>query len=271
MPIFKHNGIELNYIIEGEGEPLLLIQGLGCKLNSYQYQIDFFKDKMKVIALDNRGVGKSSRPNYPYTMEMLIEDIDNLLDHLSIQEKIHLVGYSFGGAIVQNYFLKRPERVKTLILIATSAYTDPTPIVDFVKEMEPLSPEERMESIISFCFSRAFKKKVREDQTVLDSIKNDIMIIAPLNDPGLVEDYINQSKAFKTHDTRESLDLIKVPTLIIAGEKDKIQSPIFARFLHEGILNSQLEVIKQQGHGLIIEASEEVNEIMWKFLQKNSG
>ena len=97
MPTCKtDDGIEINYIIEGEGEPLVLIAGFGTKLQSWQYQIDFFKDKMTVIAIDNRGCGKSSRPDIKYTLEMYVDDIKHVLDDANITEKIHLCGISLG-------------------------------------------------------------------------------------------------------------------------------------------------------------------------------
>ena len=75
---------------------------------------------MTVIAFDNRGVGKSSRPNYPYTMDMFVEGLKNLLDYLDVYEKIHLFGHSICGMIAQNFVLKYQNRVKTLILSTTS-------------------------------------------------------------------------------------------------------------------------------------------------------
>jgi len=115
IPFFKHKDVELFYIKEGKGEPLVLISGLGSKMSWY-FQIPFFKEKMMVISLHNRGVGKSSRPNYSYTMDMFVDDIKNLLEQLNIKKKIHLCGISMGGMIVQNYALKHPSSVKNLIL-----------------------------------------------------------------------------------------------------------------------------------------------------------
>jgi len=139
IPIFKHNDLEINYIIKGEGEPLVLIHGFGTKYQGWSFQIPYFSKKMKVIALDNRGVGKSSRPNYNYTMNIFVEDIKTLLDYLDIQDKIHLCGISLGGMIVQNFVLKYPERIKTLILCATSAYYDPGPLMDSFKLIKDIT------------------------------------------------------------------------------------------------------------------------------------
>ncbi|TKJ23022.1 MAG: hypothetical protein CEE43_04715 [Promethearchaeota archaeon Loki_b32] len=91
-----YDDVELYYIKEGEGQPLVLISGLGSKM-SWIFQIPFFKEKMMVIAPHNRGVGKSSRPNYLYTMGMYLRDIKELFEHLNLREKIHLCGLSMGG------------------------------------------------------------------------------------------------------------------------------------------------------------------------------
>ena len=120
MPIFKYNSIEINFLTEGIGEPIVFISGIGQKMSGWNFQIPFFKQKMRVITLDNRGVGKSSRPNYPYRMEMFVNDVKNLLDYLDIKEKIHLCGHSLGGMIAQHFALDFPEMVSTL-LCATAA------------------------------------------------------------------------------------------------------------------------------------------------------
>lgn len=90
MPSFVHDDIKINYLTEGSGEPLVFVSGSFTKLQMWNYQIDFFKDKLTVVAFDNRGVGKSSRPDFSYTMEMFVEDLKNLLDFLDIKEGIHL-------------------------------------------------------------------------------------------------------------------------------------------------------------------------------------
>ena len=75
MPSFRYNEIEINHLMEGSGEPIVFVSGSYTKLQMWNYQIDYFKDKMTVVAFDNRGSGKSSRPDIPYTMEIFVEDL----------------------------------------------------------------------------------------------------------------------------------------------------------------------------------------------------
>ncbi|MFX1459028.1 MAG: alpha/beta fold hydrolase [Promethearchaeota archaeon] len=269
IPIFKHNDVEINYIMKGKGKPLVLVHGFGTKYQGWNFQISYFEKKMKVIALDNRGVGKSSRPNYHYTMDMFVEDIKALLDHLNIQDKIHLCGISLGGMIVQNFVLKYPEITKTLILCATSAYYHPGPLLESFKLIKELDLEERVEALLPFTYSRAFIRKLKSDQKLFDSIKEDTLCITPMKDPTHFQDYMNQANAMFTHDTREFLDKIRIPTLIFGANKDRIIPSPHQVFLHEKIPNSKLEILKSVGHAFIIEMPEKVNELMWNFIKEN--
>jgi len=269
MPIFKHNGIEIFYIMKGEGEPLVLIHGFGTKHQGWNFQIPYFEKKMKVIALDNRGVGKSSRPDYPYTMDMFVEDIRLLLDHLNIKEKIHLCGISLGGMIVQNFVLKYPEKVKTLILCATSARYEPGPLLEGFKEVENERIEDIIQGLLPFIYSRAFVRKLKKDQDFFKSIKDDTLFISPMKDPTRFQDYVNQAEAMAAHDTRELLNNITIPTLIFSAKRDRVIPIPHQKFLHETIPNSKLEIMEGCGHGFIIEEPDKVNELMWNFIKEN--
>ncbi|MFW9876350.1 MAG: alpha/beta fold hydrolase, partial [Candidatus Thorarchaeota archaeon] len=99
---FAHvNGIKFCYEIHGNGDPVLLVHGFGAKKESWIAQTSPLVKHFKVIRFDNRGAGKSDRPDASYTMEIFADDINGLLDHLEI-EKTHIIGWSLGGMIVQN-------------------------------------------------------------------------------------------------------------------------------------------------------------------------
>jgi len=229
---------------------------------SWIFQVPFFNDKMEVIALHNRGTGKSSRPNYPYTMDMFVEDIKDLLNYLNIKEKIHLAGISMGGMIAQNYVLKYPDTVKSLILCATTSKHDPTPLIDQIK-LNP-DPEKRFKGRLPLLYSRDFRKRLKEDIELFEIIRKNTM-----DEPTEVQDYINQAAAASGHNTTDLLHKITVPTLIMVGTKDKLLplSP-HTEILHEKIPNSRLETFEELGHGIITEAADEVNKLMWNFIKE---
>ena len=237
---------------------------------SWPFQIPFFKERMMVIALHNRGTGKSSRPNYPYTMDMFVDDIKSLLDHLEIKVKIHLAGISMGGMIAQNFVLKYPEMVKTLVLCATTAKHGPNSLKNLIESqelMEDFSLEQRFKVRVSALFSRPFRKALKANKEIYNELK-----IAFIEDPTTLQDYKNQGAAISEHDTINSLHKIKQPTLILVGDDDRIIVGLsHSELLHDKIPNSRLEIIKNTGHGFIAEKSDEINNIIWNFIKEYIG
>ncbi len=268
MPIFTYNDVNINYIVEGNGEVLVLIPGIGEKLTGWFLQIPFFKDKMKMIAIDNRGVGKSSRPNYPYTMDMFILDLKNLLDYLDIQEKIHLCGHSLGGMIALQFTLKYPYKVKTLILMATAAHIDPSFLFNQIKSNNSDYNEERVYKaflkMLPALYSRSFRKKLKKNIVLFKQLKDYWM-----ENPTRGQDFINQGNAVLEHDIRDSLNKIKQPTLIIASKKDRLQSVSNSKLISDKIPNAELEILDNLGHLFNIEDPDKINNIMWNFIKNH--
>ena len=273
IPIFRKDNLKINYIKEGEGEPLVLVNGYCCKLESWNFQISFFKQKMTVIALDLRGVGKSSRPNDPYTLDTLVEDIKDLLEFLNIQEQIHICGFSNGGFIVQKFALKYPSLVKTLMLFESGPYVPPLTFEQFLTFVETFfkdsTPEKIIQMMLHNMFSLSFRKKLKRDKELIELYKNDMGLVAQLKDPPRYQDYINQWMIIKDFDTRELLHAITQPTLILlvfknAKERDDLKD---LEAIFEKIPDSTIELLEGIGHGLIIEAPEIVNKLMWNFLK----
>ena len=120
MPTVRVNDITMYYEIHGEGEPVVLIAGLNSDHTLYQKLgiISRLAESYQVVAFDNRGVGRTDKPDSPYSIEMMAEDTVGLLDVLGIK-KVHLLGISMGGRIALALTLRHPERVKTLMLVST--------------------------------------------------------------------------------------------------------------------------------------------------------
>ena len=129
--------------------------------------------------------------------------------------------------------------------------------------------EQIIQIMIPLCFSRSFRKKLKEDKKLSELIRNDVGLIAYLKDPPRYQDYINQIASMAGFDTRDSLYKIKQPTLIMVGSKDQIGPPNESELLHERIPNSQLEIFNGLGHGIMIEEPEKFNDIMWEFIKEH--
>lgn len=230
---------------------------------------------MTVIALDLRGVGKSSRQNEPYTLDTFVEDIKDLLEYLEIKDQIHLCGVSDGGFIVQKFVLKYPKLVKSILLLESGPYVSPSTYIQFLKFLETsvknATPEEIIQIMLSKMFSPLFRKKLKRDKELFELYKNDMGLICQLRNPPRYQDYINQWMASKDFDTRELLHKITQPTFIILvfqndEEREEIKE---LEAIFKKIPNSTIELLEGIGHGLIIEAPKMVNNLMWNFLKEH--
>ncbi|MCK5654501.1 MAG: alpha/beta fold hydrolase, partial [Dehalococcoidia bacterium] len=122
MPKAKVNEVNIDYAVHGQGEPLVLIQGLGGPRSGWIFQTRAFGKYYRVITFDNRGVGKSDKPGGSYTVRTMADDTIALLDYLGV-DKAHVLGISLGGMIAQEIAINYPERVRKLILACTAAET----------------------------------------------------------------------------------------------------------------------------------------------------
>ena len=116
MAFLNINGININYEIKGEGESLIFIHGLGSSGRDWEYQVNDFATKYKVITFDLRGHGQSDKPNEPYTISMFANDSAKLIEQLS-SEPVHMVGHSLGGMVAFQLVVDYPKLVKSLTIV----------------------------------------------------------------------------------------------------------------------------------------------------------
>jgi pimeloyl-ACP methyl ester carboxylesterase len=107
--------VKLHTEEHGEGYPLLLITGLGYALWSWQRQIPAWSRRFRVVAIENRGTGRSPKPPGPYSIEEMADDAAEALQG----RQAHVAGFSMGGYIAQTLALRHPELVERLVLIGT--------------------------------------------------------------------------------------------------------------------------------------------------------
>ena len=269
------NGVKLCYEVSGEGYPLFLIHGFGAKKESWIAQIPVLSKHFKVITVDNRGAGKSGRPDSEYTMEIFADDINSLMEHLGI-EKANVAGWSLGGMIVQNFVLKYPDRVNKLILINTNHGFPDESGPEVYKNMRLDEIKMKKEDPVKAWWSGArtgfyikFRKQLEADPSKkwygLWSAEE--LIEMSTIDAPTEKDIKLQAGALKTHNTFERLSTIISPTLILAASHDRLMSKSTMEQIHEKIPNSTLVFIEKAGHNSPMEKAPEVNQKIIDFLK----
>ena len=273
------NGIKICYDIHGDGDHIILIHGFSDRKEHWQAQLDALSEHFKVIRMDNRGAGKSDRPDGEYTMEIYASDVNGLMDFLDI-EKSHIMGHSMGGMIAQNFAILYPNRVNKLILLNTFPGLKPPgePVDDVVKMLKAnaIAGQEALEKdpLNTFIdgakssYSRKFWKIMREEPKKkfhgIWSVED--LIDEKINYGPTTKDLSNQSYAISKHNTYERLHEINSEVLIISAEKDKSCPKSMGEKMHELIPNSKFIIIEGAGHQSILEKAPEVNHYILEFL-----
>ena len=266
--------IKLCYEILGNEDkyPILLIHGFGVKKEVWMCQVGELSNHFKVIRFDNRGSGKSSHPAGT-TMEMFADDTANILDYLKI-EKAHVMGWSLGGMIAQNFALKYPEKVEKLVLICTVPGYPTEEGPEIYKKMRlyelEIGPEKAFWETARVNFHSTYRREMEKDPKKkffgIWSAEDFIKFLS--TDPSTPQDIQNQGEALKTHNTYDRLKDIKNHTLLIAASHDRLTPQVTMEEMHQRIPNSSLVIIEKAGHYAPMTRTPEVNKAIMDFLRK---
>lgn len=263
MATLHANGIEIYYELHGAGEPLLLIMGLGANATAWWMQIPEFSRHYQVIAFDNRGAGRSEKPNEPYTIMQMADDADALLEELGIQSA-HVFGMSLGGMIAQELALRHPERVRSLVLGGTTcggpkAVPPPPSTMQHFISVATMPIEQAVENGMRLLYSDAFLEANRE-WLVKRALENAHLMPPPY----ALQRQVMAALSFNTHDR---LHEVHVPSLVITGTEDKIVPAQNSRILAGRIPDARLIEFEGAGHGFLVERGEEANRAVLEFLE----
>jgi pimeloyl-ACP methyl ester carboxylesterase len=206
MPTLPVNDIHMYYEIHGQGEPLVLISGLSGDISQIRPLITWFAQTHQVLAFDNRGAGRTDKPDAPYSIEMMAADTVGLMYALHITPA-HVLGISMGGRIALQLTLEHPELVRKLVLVSTAART------------------------VQSLFRR---RRLR----LLDAVFSANMFQRAYPQPHYA--FLRQLEASSNYNCVQRLTEIHAPTLILHGRRDRSAPYTLAEEMHAGIQGSQL-------------------------------
>lgn len=265
MPYIQLSQTKLFYVKEGDGpETIVFSHGLLWSHKMFLDQIDFLKKNYTVIAYDHRGQGQSEVPSGAYDMELLTEDALELIDSL-VGKPVHFVGLSMGGFVGMRLAARYPDRIKSLILLETSANPEPVEnlpkykflngIVKWVGVIPKVAKE-----VMKIMFAQswlenpknkdAYKKWVKELQSNKKSITKSVEAVIYRKG---VEDEIRG---------------IQCPTMVVVGDEDVATKPEKAKFIQMSIPKARLHMVPGAGHSSCIEKPDEVNKLIGDWIEQ---
>lgn len=263
MKTIETNGTRIAYDFRGEGEPLLLIMGLGADSSRWEDHVQEYEKHFLCILMDNRGVGQSDKPAGPYTTDMMAADAAGLLQALRLQ-KVHVVGISMGGAIAQKLALRCPDRVRSLVLSCTwpkcDTYTA-TVFEHFKRVRASVSAAEFVQLSQLWGFASSYFEK--HEPELLEVQRE--AVADPMPQPQHA--FSAQCDACITHDSLAHLDRIQVPTLITVGDSDILTPVHFSKTIAERVPNSEMLLFPGCGHAHRTEDLKRFNQVTLDFLR----
>lgn len=254
------------YEVHGHGEPLLLIMGFGGSVLDWGWVLHpKLAERYRIIMFDNRGAGRSTQPSGPYSIRQMADDAANLMDALGL-ETAAVFGASMGGMIAQELALNYPGNVKRLILGCTSAGGNgrvlaPPEIQAYLEPRTDMTLYQMLWWSAPAGFPQEFIDAHRD--IVERKIQSDLLY------PSQLHAYKAQLAAFKAHDAYSRLSSLRMPTLVLVGDRDILIPPENSRILARLIPGAQLQMIEGAGHIFWISHPEETFSRLADFLDKD--
>jgi pimeloyl-ACP methyl ester carboxylesterase len=263
MPQVDVDGLRINYDVQGEGEPLLLIPYTSADHACYAFQLPSYTEHFSCIALDLPGSGESDKPAGPYSTGGYADQVAGFLGAIGVDDA-HVAGVSLGAAVGIHLAARHPRRVRSLSLHSGWHVTD-----DYLKivieqwrtlaSTLPTIADVVIQAIFPWCFTpEMYVERPEFVDTLVDFVRS-----RPAQS---VDAFMAQTDAVLAHDASAALGEIDVPTLITFGARDLVCSTRFAQPLKSGIAGSELVVFEHLSHAGLHEDPETFNTATLEFL-----
>ncbi len=268
MSIIRVNGAALYYEEHGTGpETIVFAHGLFWSCRLYDEQVAALKERYRCVAFDFRGLGQSEATRDGYDMETLSEDAAALIVTLQCAP-CHFVGLSMGGFIGLRLAARRPELLRSLILLGTSADPEPSENVLQFRLMSIVVRWLGLGVVVNRGMPLMFGQKFLHDPARAELRREWRRRLSSNHGVGASRAVMG---VITRQGVRDELGKIRVPTLILVGDQDVGVPLPHSQRLHEGIAGSQLVIIPGAGHGSTVEEPAAVNAAISEFLERCDG
>jgi pimeloyl-ACP methyl ester carboxylesterase len=263
VPLAELEERRVYYEEHGEGDPVLLINGLGADHTTWGLQTEFLRKHFRVIVFDNPGIGQTEGPQGPYT-SALFADVAAALLRLLGFERAHIVGASMGGLIAQQLAVRHAELVRSLTLHCSWWRADrrTTALIrswqSYARVATPLDLARQI--WLWVLTPRYFEERAEEMAELEREVESN-------PHPQSAEAFSDQAEACIAHEALEEIASVKAPTLITVGDGDLLTPPSHSFEIKARMPKATLHVWPEMGHAPFWEIPDEFNELTYGFLR----
>lgn len=256
--IARRSDLELYYESTGAGAPVLLVMGLGMNATGWWRTVPVLAERLRVLAFDNRGMGRSGATPGPYSTAQLADDAVAVLEAAG-EPSAHVYGISLGGMIAQELALRHPDRVRSLVLGATTpggalGVPADAATLAFFERRAAMPPEEAVWASVPYNYGPGGRERhagrIGED------------IVERLRFPFAADAYRAQLAAAMGHDVADRLGAIGAPTLVVHGDADRMVPTANGRRLAEEIPGARLIELPGAGHLYFTDAPQADRDVL---------
>lgn len=263
MSELLYNNKKIYYEVYGEGEPLIILNGIMMSHLSWELFIPQLSKDKKLILIDFFDQGKSAKlEGVNYKHDIQVEALKALIDHLNIK-KANIFGISYGGEIALQFAIKYQEYVNKLLLFNTASYTTPW-LKDigrgWINAAKTYNPETYYNVTIPYIYSPLFYTQNYEWMEKRKALLHGVF----------TKDFLNAmnrlTESSEGYDIRNRIKEIEVDTLVVGADYDYITPLVEQEYIHNNIKGSQFMVIKNCGHASMYEKPNEFVALVNGFL-----
>jgi len=253
--------IDVSYSVTGEGPALYMVHGIGSRKVTWDALVPELSEHFTCVTYDLRGHGDSPIPPVPYTLDDLVDDLEALRHKLG-HEQLHVIGHSLGGMIGPRYALRYPQRTLSVGLLSTAAGRTPDDsarVKGVVAKMRADGIADTLPTLVGRWYTDEFASA--------NPAKIDHRIEQVINTPSEV--FLSVFDVYAETEMAPWLHEIDVPCLVLTGENDPGCNPRLNEFIHSELPNSELVILPEVRHSILIECPELVLAPLSTFLRRH--
>jgi len=256
--------VSIHFTDTGDGPALVLIPGLGSSSRSFDPVVPVLSKSYRVIAVDNRGTGRSDAPPGPYRIETMADDVAHVIDSLGVAP-VAAVGLSMGGTVLQSMLIDHRELLSAAVLLSTFPSYTAVQHAWLDAQLAVRRSSAGPLAVAAVGIAWVLTGSILGDHERLHAA---LELRASDPEPTGYEAYAAHAEATRTFDRRAELPTVTTPTLVVVGAEDVLTPVSQSVEIGELIPGSKLVVLPRGGHGVLLEYQSRTLAVVTRFLDE---